>query len=92
MTTLKNRFEKYHADNPHVYEAFRKFALESAARRPHFSARAIFHRMRWQTMITGNDEFKINNNYSAFYARMFENDYPDLKGFFETRKQQNEFD
>lgn len=89
MPTVEERFEAYHAENPHVYQQFKTFALQSAARRPRFSARAIFHRMRWQSMIEGNDEFKINNNYSPYYARMFEDEYPDMEGFFEKRKVQS---
>lgn len=86
MSTVTERFEKYHRENPHVYAMFKKFALQSASRRSRFSARAVFHRMRWQSMIEGNDEFKINNNYSPYYARLFEQEYPDLAGFFEKRK------
>ena len=81
------KFEQYHQENPDVYELFKKYALQSAAKRPHFSAYAVFHRMRWQQMIVeGNDDYKLNNNYIPNYVRLFEEEYPDLKGFFETRR------
>lgn len=79
-------FRAFHAANPHVYKMFCDFALQAASRRPHFSSRAIIHRMRWETMIqTDDDRFKISDHHSPFYARMFEFDYPQHKGFFAKR-------
>ncbi len=53
-----------------------------------YSARAIFHRMRWEEQIEkGNREFKINNNDSAKLARWFLACHPELPNFFETREQ-----
>jgi hypothetical protein len=36
-------------------------------------------------MISGNDQFKVNNNYSADYARLFEKDFPQYAGIFMKR-------
>jgi len=83
------RFEIFHREHPEVYELFTRFALQVAATgRGRFSARAIFHRIRWFTAIETNDPdgFKINSIWSPFYARMFEQDHPELAGFFEKRK------
>ncbi len=86
MTDLERRFWRYHEDNLHVYEMFKRFTFEATRIKDHYSARAIFHRMRWFTEIeTHGDIFKINNNYSPYYARMFVKDFPQHKGFFRTR-------
>ena len=87
MQAAQIRFENFHEANPHVYELFCKFALQAAARRPRFSARTVLHRIRWATTIEtdSDDGFKINNNWSPFYVRLFEIDHPELAGFFEKR-------
>jgi hypothetical protein len=32
------------------------------------------------------DGFKVNNNYTPYYARLYEAEHPELKGFFAKRK------
>ena len=80
-------FKQYHEANPHIYIAFKRFAFEAInAGRHYLGAGFVVERMRWETMISGDDEFKLNNNYRAYYARLFMDEYPDNKGFFRTRK------
>ncbi len=86
MTELERRFWHYHKDNPHVYEMFKRFTFQATRIKNHYSADAILHRMRWFTEIeTHGDIFKINNNYAAYYGRLFMKDFPQHKGFFRTR-------
>jgi hypothetical protein len=77
-------FRRFHAKNPHVYRLFVRFSLQATGRRPYFSARTVLHRIRWETTIETDDPkgFKVANAWSAFYARMFERDLPEHKGFF----------
>lgn len=83
----QTKFDKYNAENPKVYEGFKKFTFEAiAAGRKYLGAELIINRLRWETVISGNDRFKINNNYEAFYSRLFMRDFPEYKGFFRTRK------
>lgn len=85
---LERAFEEFHWGNPSVYKLFKKFAFE-VIRKGHqqYSADAIMHRVRWETnVVTSDDEFKVNNNHVAFYARMFMRDFPEYKGFFRLRK------
>lgn len=35
---------------------------------------------------TQGDEYRLNNVYTAFYARLLMDNEPELQGFFETRK------
>lgn len=79
-------FETYHRDNPQIYTMFKQFAFEAInAGVTRLSSKAIVERLRWQTMIRGNDEFKINNNVTPYYARLFNQEYPQHEGFFATR-------
>jgi len=86
--TVRERFLEFHAENPHVYKALLRFALEAyAAGRGRFSMRAIFHRARWYTRIETTDpDWKINDRWSPHYARMMMEAVPELEGFFELRE------
>lgn len=91
MLNIKRRFAIYHAKNPHVYTLFKKFAFAAAAEKRQYSADAVLHRMRWFTDIeTTGDPFKINNNYAAYYARLFMSDFPQHEGFFRTRRSEGQ--
>jgi hypothetical protein len=80
------KFEKYHSANPEIWQQFKDatFALIKVGRK-HFSADAILHSIRFNTAIRGGSDFKINNNYSSMYSRMFTANFPEHKEFFEQR-------
>ena len=89
---LQAEFDRYHQDNPQVYEAFKRLTFQLInAGRENFSASAVVERIRWGVSIGeyGPDDFKINNNYRAFYARLFHVEHPQHDGFFRTRKQKS---
>lgn len=85
----QTQFEKFHENNPAIYEMFWRFAHEVIDRGyKKYSADAIMHRVRWETnIVTDSNQFKINNNHVAFYARLFMKDNPAHAAFFETRTQ-----
>lgn len=83
--TVEN-FNEYDAKNPEIYSLFKRFALEASTRKTHYSAKIIFHRIRWETMLSGKDsEFKIDDGWISHYARKFLKEFPNLDGFFKTR-------
>ena len=84
---LEARFWEFHEINPHVYALFSRFAIEAAyAERRNFGVGAIFERMRWFTVIeTRGEEYKLNNNYRAYYGRLWMRNNPEHDGFFSTR-------
>lgn len=86
--TVQERFVKFHHQFPKVYDLFRSFALQ-LIRKGHkqIGARMIIERIRWEFATGSQDEmgFKINNDFIAHYARMFQNEFPELKDFIETR-------
>ncbi len=57
----KERFEKFHKDNPKVYEMFEKFTFSAiGAGRKHYGAQGIIERLRWWTSIeTVGDEIAL---------------------------------
>lgn len=78
---------EFHQANPRVWELFIRYAKKATAAVPHWGCRAVFHRIRWYAQIETKsvDRFKINNNHSPYYARLFEQEFPEHAGFFFTR-------
>ena len=89
IDNLEGRFWKYHDENPAIYEAFDRFAMEAfAAGRTYIGAKMLFERIRWYTTVEARGEgIKLNNNYHAFYARLWMIRNPGHRGFLRTRKQ-----
>ena len=80
-------FKKYDQENPKIWDAFIKYAKQSKARGfKNYSAKGIFEIIRWHTKIEANDEFKLNNNYHADYARKMMQLFPEFEGFFRIRE------
>lgn len=82
-----SQWRKYHFDNPKVWIWFQQFAYQAIdAGHSRYSADAILHRIRWHvTVETKGDVFKLNNNHSAYYGRLFAKMYPN-HNIFETRE------
>ena len=81
-------FKKYHKENPHIWEAFVKFAFQAKARGfKNYSANGIFEIIRWHTAVHANSEsYKVGNNYRPDYARKMMKEYPEFEGFFRVRE------
>lgn len=85
-TELDHKFNEYHAKNPHIFQEFCRLTLRAIDRgHRKMGAQMILEVMRWKTDFAGGDGFKINNNYAAYYSRLFEAKYPTHKGLFRTR-------
>jgi len=85
---LEQQFWDFHHANPHVYDLLVKFARQWHARKANGSIKMLFERVRWEVHLTTSDEnFKLCNNHHAFYARLMEDQEPDLRGFFRMRQQ-----
>lgn len=83
--TLQDRFEMFHAQNPHVYKLLVDLARQVKARGfTKYSINSLFERARWHYMFeTTGDVFKLNNNYRSRYTRLMQQE-PDLAGMFAT--------
>ena len=86
--SLEGRWLAFHEANPHVYAAFERLALQAAKRRARFGAKAIWEVLRWELSVnTTESEPRLNNNYTALYAREVMRRNPAHAGLFETREQ-----
>lgn len=87
---IQASFIAFHRSNPIVWDLFCRFTFEAIrSGHPHYSSDCIFNRIRWHTDIetqSDNDPVKLNNNFRAYYARMFHEKYPEHAGFFRNRK------
>ena len=85
--TQKQAWWDWHKANPHVWELFERFALEAVkSGRKHFSHWLIMNRIRWETSIsTTGDDFKIRNDFIAYYARFFMVKHPNIRDFSESK-------
>ena len=82
----KENFDKYNKENPEIYSMFEEYALKASKYRKKYSAKIIFHIMRWDTMIGGYDtDYKIDDGWISHYSRLFMENHPDLNNFFELR-------
>ena len=90
--TVQDKFNKYHAENPDVFQMFLHYAHEAkSAGFTTYSAWAIMNRIRWHRDINPKSlqtgEFKISNDYIAWYALRAMADFPlSFKGFFKIKK------
>ena len=88
--TRELQFEAFHKLNPHVYRSVVAIALDLQKRGFRKGGmKMIFERLRWLYAIqTVGEDYKLNNNYTAYYARLVMETVPDLVGFFEVRLRQ----
>lgn len=62
-------FRKFHLANPRVWTIFKAAADRHASRgRTNYSAQLIVEEIRWHESMDG---LHINNNFVAFYSRMY---------------------
>lgn len=84
-----SEYEAYDREHPDIWREFENVALSLIASGvEHYGAKAIMEVVRFHRTIdsTATEPFKINNNFTAYYARKFMRKYPMYDGFFETRK------
>ena len=81
----KEKFEIYDAEHPDIWLMFEKFSLQVAAKRQYFSAKCVFHRVRWETAIGNTGDFKIDDGWISHYARKFAKAHPQYENLFQFR-------
>ena len=91
---LVKNFELFHNENPKIYSIAEEIAVGLKGMGfERSSMKFIFERMRWRYAIqTRGDSYKLNNNYTAFYARVLMRVNPILNGFFSLRNQRSSMD
>lgn len=86
---LLKKFKLFHAENPQIYEAFKRFSIEiKKSGRKHYSHWAVANRVRWHfdTEVKGGWTYKLSNDFITVLARMFVWNHPEFEGFFKLKK------
>ena len=86
--SIRERFDAFHAANPHIAALLAEMALALRRNgRTRYGIKALVEALRYQYSVqTRGDDFKINNDFTAHYARLLMDEHPALAGFFETRE------
>jgi len=86
--TIREAFIRFQRENPHIERELVRMCREARASGANrIGIGMLFEVMRWNHVLaTGGDDFKLNNNYRSYYARLIMHRYPDLKDIFELRK------
>ena len=93
LDEMREQYLKFNKEHPEVWDLFVFFSKEIISKGyKNYSVNAVFERIRWEKDIGGDgiNQFKLNNNYRAFYARKFMDMFPEHKEFFRTRTQTSE--
>lgn len=85
--TIAERFEAFHAVNPHVAAGLEQLAAEwLGAGHRKVGVKALVERLRWEAGIrTSGDDYRINNDFTAHYARLLIERRPEWADAIETR-------
>ena len=89
----RDAFQRFHAENPHVYEQLERLAFKLKVKGvQRWGIKALWEVLRYELAINSNapvGTFKLNNNLTAYYARLLmERNPEDLADFFEIRERQ----
>ena len=92
--TKREKFEEFHQNNPHVYEIFQRLTLKAVdAGAKKLSAWWVINVARWEMAFSTTDfnsDFKISNDYIAYYSRKFMADFPQYDKLFNTKVMRDE--
>ena len=87
--SIAERFAVFHHKSPEVYSTLVAVARQwvAATGRRRLGIATLYERARWELAVSTSDpDFKLNNSYRAYYARLIMIREPDLADLFETRK------
>lgn len=84
---LIQRFKEFHDQNGFIYLKFFEKAVQILNRgRKKYSAWTIINVIRWETDLNiTSEDFMINNDFIALYARLLMFHHPIFKDFFHLR-------
>lgn len=94
--SIQASFNEFHRLNPEIYEEYKILALKAIkAGHKRISSNMIINVIRWEFFISTkptlfdkpgkHSKYKINNDYSSRYARLFAHDFPQHADKLEMR-------
>jgi len=83
----KRDWWEWHKANPDIWRLFERFSMEAVSRGcKRISHWLIINRIRWEvSIITTGPDFKISNDFIAFYARLWKAKHPNHADLFQTK-------
>ena len=90
--TIEEQFRAFHEANPHVFQLLRALALDyQRSGHSHCGMKMLYEVLRYRSgLYTRGDPYRLNNNYTALYARLLMETTRELVGFFELRERRAE--
>lgn len=93
-TLLEGKFLDFHQSHPEIYQSLVANAKMWRRRRgpsAKLGAKMLIEHVRWSLGIKSTiDVPQINNNHTAFYARLIMDNEEELEGIFNLRRQQEQ--
>lgn len=87
--SIEERFWRFHVAHPEVYRELAELARQAVdAGRERIGIAMLFEVVRWSRTIAddGAEDFRLNNDYRAHYARLLMERELGCAGLFETRR------
>ena len=87
--SIEERYEAFHAENPHVLVEMLRMARERLARGDRrIGVKGLWEDLRSWLQTTGQP-YKLNNSFTAIYARELVKLEPQLEGVIEFRRRKS---
>jgi hypothetical protein len=85
--TVGERFDLFHAANPHVADTLEALAAQWLVRHNRVGMKALYEQARWETGIqTTGDVWRLNNDFTSRYARLLIDRRPEWATCIQTRE------
>jgi len=82
----RQEFLRYHRANKWIWEAYRDEAFKLGFEYKHFGSQQVFANIRANiTAYKEDGQYKVNNNWSGYYARALIKAFPIMANYLEIR-------
>lgn len=89
--SIDERWAEFHAANPHVFAELLRLARARLARgEGRIGVKALWEELRSWLSVTGQDVYKLNNDYTSLYARALIERDPALASLIEVRRRKTD--
>ena len=89
--TLEQRFREFCDRNPHILHELERRALRlHAVGAPRIGVKAIYEAMRYDAAVRTDSTPKLDNSFTALFARQLIAYHPELSSVIETRTRRGE--
>lgn len=94
--SIDQRFAEFWRDNPHVWDELKRLAFERlASGSKRIGVKALWEELRASLIKIeagglGAGDYKLNNDFTALYARKLIQNHPELAAVIEVRKRKGE--